>query len=87
MRWVVALVLGSSNFGWFEIGVIAVVSWLIAAAFRGAHPARLSELPVKFLPKYSFAPAPIKRKVDGGEVMKGMWSIDQGSRRTDVAMR
>jgi hypothetical protein len=37
----------------------------------GAHPVRLSELPMKFLPNHLFAPAPIKRIVDGGEVMKG----------------
>ena len=36
-----------------------------------AHPVRLSELPMKFLPNRLFAPAPIKRKVDGGEAMKG----------------
>ena len=33
----------------------------------GALPVRLSELPMKFLPTRLFAPALIKRKVDGGE--------------------
>ena len=37
----------------------------------GAHPVRLSELPMKFLPNRLFAPAPIKRKVDGGESDEG----------------
>ena len=53
----------------------------------GAHPVRLSELPMKFLPNHLFAPAPIKRIVDGGEVMKGTWAIEQGSRRTSVTMK
>ena len=30
---------------------------------------------------------PIKRTVDGGEVMKDTWAIEQGSRRTGVAMK
>ena len=37
----------------------------------GAHPVSLSELPMNIPPNYLFAPAPIKRIVDGGEVMKG----------------
>ena len=37
----------------------------------GAHPVRLSELPMKFLPNRLFAPAPLKRKVDGGESDEG----------------
>ena len=53
----------------------------------GAHPVRLSELSMKFLPNHLFEPAPIKRIVDGGEVMKGTWAIEQGSRRTSVAMK
>ena len=53
----------------------------------GAHPVRLSELPMKFLPNHLFAPAPIKRIVDGGEVTKGTWAIEQGSRRTSVTMK
>ena len=53
----------------------------------GAHPVRLSELPMKFLPNHLFAPAPIKCIVDGGEVMKGTWAIEQGSRRTSVTMK
>ena len=53
----------------------------------GAHPLRLSKLPMKFLPNHLFAPAPIKRIVDGGEVMKGTWAIEQGSRRKSVAMK
>ena len=53
----------------------------------GAHPVRLSELPMKILPNHLFAPAPIKRIVDGGEVMKGTWAIEQGSRRTSVTMK
>jgi hypothetical protein len=52
----------------------------------GAHPVRLSELPMKFLPNHLFAPAPIKCIVDGGEVMKGTWAIEQGSRRTKEAL-
>ena len=53
----------------------------------GAHPVRLSELPMKILPNHLFAPAPIKRIVDGGEVMKGTWAIEQGSRRKGVVMK
>ena len=53
----------------------------------GAHPIRLNELPMKILANHLFAPAPIKRIVDGGEVMKGKWPIEQGSRRTSVAMK
>ena len=53
----------------------------------GAHPVRLSELPMKFLPNRLFAPAPIKRKVDGGEAMKGTWATEKGSRRTGMAMK
>ena len=48
----------------------------------GAHPVRLSELPMKFLPNRLFAPAPIKRKVDGGEAMKRTWATEKGNRRT-----
>ena len=33
----------------------------------GAHPVRLSELPMKILSNHLFAPAPIKRIADGGE--------------------
>ena len=50
----------------------------------GANPVRLSESPMKFLPNRLFALAPIKRKVDGGEVMKGTWTAEKGSRRTGV---
>ena len=53
----------------------------------GAHPVRLSESPMKFLPNHLFAPAPRKCIVDGGEVMKGTWAIEQGSRRTSVTMK
>ncbi len=53
----------------------------------GAHPAKLSELPMQILPYHLFAPASIKRIVDGGEVMKGTWAIEQGSRRTGVTMK
>ena len=53
----------------------------------GAHPVRLSELSMKFLPYRLFAPAPIKRKVDSGETMKGTWATEKGSRRTGVAMK
>ena len=53
----------------------------------GAHPERHSELPMKILPNHLFAPAPIKRIVDGGEVMKGTWAIEQGCRRTSVTMK
>ena len=53
----------------------------------GAHPVRLSELPMNFLPNRLFAPAPIKRKFDGGEAMKGTWATEKGSRRTGVAMK
>ena len=42
---------------------------------------------MKFLPNRLFAPAPIKRKVDGGEAMKGTWATEKGSRRTGVAMK
>ena len=45
----------------------------------GAHPVRLSELPMKFLSNRLFAPAPIKRKVDGGEATKGTWVAKKGS--------
>ena len=37
----------------------------------GAHPVRLSELSMKFLSIRKFDPAPIKRKVDGGESDEG----------------
>ena len=53
----------------------------------GAHPVRLSELPMKFLPNRLFAPAPMKRKVDGGKAMKGTWATEKGSRRTGVTMK
>jgi hypothetical protein len=53
----------------------------------GAHPVRLSELPIKFLPIRLFAPAPIKRKAYGGEAMKGTWAAEKGSRRTGVTMK
>ena len=49
----------------------------------GAHPVRLSELPMKFLPNRLF----IKRKVDCGEAMKDTWATKKGSRRTGVAMK
>ena len=42
---------------------------------------------MNFLPNRIFAPAPIKRKVDGGEVMKRTWATEKGSRRTGVAMK
>ena len=53
----------------------------------GAHPVRLSESPMIFLPNRLFTPAPIKRIVDGGEAMKGTWATEKGSRRTGVAMK
>ena len=53
----------------------------------GAHPVRLSELPMKILPNHLFAPAPIKRIVDGREVMKGTRTIEHASRRTSVVMK
>ena len=53
----------------------------------GAHPARPSELSMKILPNHLFASAPITRIVDGGEVTKGTWTIEQGSRRAGVAMK
>ena len=37
----------------------------------GAHPVSLSESPIIFLPNRLFAPAPIKRKVDGGDMDEG----------------
>ncbi len=37
----------------------------------GAHLVRLSGLPMNFHPNRLFAPSPIKRKVDGGDTMKG----------------
>ncbi len=43
----------------------------------GAHPVRLSELPMIFLPNRLFAPAPVKREVDGGDAMKGTWAIEK----------
>ena len=52
----------------------------------GAHPVRLSELPMNFLPNRLFDPAPIKRKFDGGEAMKGTWATEKGSRRTGMTM-
>ena len=48
----------------------------------GAHPLRLSESPMKFPSNRLFAPAPIKRKVDGGVAMKGTWATEKRSRRT-----
>ena len=37
----------------------------------GAHPVGLSESPMIFLPNRLFAQAPIKRKVDSEDAMKG----------------
>ena len=42
---------------------------------------------MKVLPIHLFAPAPIKRIVEGGEVMKGIWGIEQGSWQASVAMK
>ena len=53
----------------------------------GARHARRSEFPMETLPNHLFAPAPIKRIVDGGEAMKGTWAIEKGSRRTGVVMK
>jgi hypothetical protein len=53
----------------------------------GAHPVRLSELPMKFLPNRLFAPAPIKRKFGGGGTMKGTWATEEGSQRTGVEIQ
>ena len=53
----------------------------------GAHPARLSELPMKLLPNRSFALAPIRRNIDGGQAMKGTWATEKGSRWTSVTMK
>ena len=53
----------------------------------GAHPVRLSESPMNFLPNRLFDPAPIKRKFDGGEAMKDTWATEKGSRRTGVTMK
>ena len=50
----------------------------------GVRPVRLSKLRIMFLPNLLFAPAPIKRKIDGGEAMKGTWAAEKGSRRTGV---
>ena len=44
----------------------------------GAHPLRLSELPMIFLPNRLFAPAPVNRKVDSGGTMKGTWASSEG---------
>ena len=54
-----------------------------AAAFT-LLAVRLSELPMRFLPNRLFAPAPIKRKVDGGDMMKDTWATEKGSQRTGV---
>ena len=40
-----------------------------------------------FLPNRLFAPAPIKRKVDGVDTMKGTWATEKGSQRTGVEMK
>ena len=53
----------------------------------GAHPVRLSELPMNFLSNRLFDPAPIKRKFDCGEAMKDTWATEKRSRRTGVAMK
>ena len=42
---------------------------------------------MNFLPNRLFAPAPIKRKFDGGEAMKDTWATEKRSRRTGVAMK
>ena len=42
---------------------------------------------MSFLPNRLFAPAPIKRKVDSGEAMKGTWATEKESRRTGVTMK
>ena len=41
---------------------------------------------MKFLPIRLFAPARIKRKVDGGEAMKDTWAAEKGSRRTGAKL-
>ncbi len=38
-------------------------------------------------PESFFAPAPIKRKVDGGEAMKGMWAVEKEGQRTGVTIK
>ncbi len=40
-----------------------------------------------FLPNRLFAPAPIKRKVDGGGTMKDTWATDKGSQQASVEMK
>ena len=44
-------------------------------------------MPIIFLPNRLFAPAPIKRKFDGGDTMKGTWATEKGSQRTGVEMK
>ncbi len=46
----------------------------------GTHPVGLSESPMRFQPNHQFTLAPIKRKADGGEAMKGTWATEKGSR-------
>ena len=53
----------------------------------GAHPVRLSESPIISPPNRLFAPAPIKRKVDGGEAMKDTWATEKESQRTGVQIK
>ena len=53
----------------------------------GAHPARLSELPTKFLSIRLFVPAPKSAKLTAGKAMKGTWAAEKGSRRTGVTMK
>ncbi len=53
----------------------------------GAHPARLSKSPMIFLPNRLFAPAPVNRKVDGWDTMKGTLATEKESQRTGVEMK
>ena len=50
-------------------------------------PCKAQHIANDFLPNPSFAPAPIKRRVDGGEAMKGTWATEKGSQRTGVEMK
>jgi hypothetical protein len=45
----------------------------------GAHPGRLSEMPINFLPNRLFAPAPIKHRGDRGEASRGSWQFERES--------
>ena len=48
---------------------------------------RLGKSPIVLIPNRLFAPAPIKREVDGGGAIKGTWTTEKGRQRTGVEIK